>query len=124
MFLAKPSVPKRYKLAGKIGGHTDSVHSLAITKNGRILASGGSWCHVRNGLMTNLLQGSDGVRLWNIETLDELRIPNQNYGRLGPTTCVVWLTRTENLDEMLCYATGLGYVVFWEQEKKRVRDFP
>ena len=120
MLLANPSASQRYKLAGQIRGHTNSVHSLAITKNGRILASGGSWCHVENELMTGLLQ----VRVWNIETLDQLRIPNQNYGRLGPTTCVVWLTRTENSDEMLCYATGLGYVVFWEQDKKRVRDFP
>jgi hypothetical protein len=31
----------RYKLAGQMKGHTDAVHSLALTKGGRILASGG-----------------------------------------------------------------------------------
>jgi hypothetical protein len=32
--------------------------------------------------MTDLLQGSDNVRVWNIETSDQLRILNQNYGLL------------------------------------------
>jgi WD40 repeat protein len=31
----------RYKLAGQLKGHTESVHSVAMTKGGRILASGG-----------------------------------------------------------------------------------
>jgi len=31
----------RYKLVGELTGHTDSVQSLTISKNGRIMASGG-----------------------------------------------------------------------------------
>ena len=31
----------RYKFAGQMNGHTEAVHSLALTKGGRILASGG-----------------------------------------------------------------------------------
>jgi hypothetical protein len=40
-FLKLSSKTTRYKLAGQMKGHTDSVHSIAITKGGKILASGG-----------------------------------------------------------------------------------
>jgi hypothetical protein len=47
MFFKKlSSEVRRYKLAGQLKGHTDSVHSVAMTTGGNILASGGELCHV------------------------------------------------------------------------------
>lgn len=37
----KFSKTTRYKLVGELTGHTDSVQSLALSKNGRTMASGG-----------------------------------------------------------------------------------
>lgn len=31
----------RYKLSGRLIGHTESIHALAVSKDGRVLASGG-----------------------------------------------------------------------------------
>ena len=45
-FFSFSSETSRYKLAGQLKGHTDSVHCVALTKGGNILASGGELlCH-------------------------------------------------------------------------------
>jgi hypothetical protein len=31
----------RYKFAGRMVGHVDAIHALAVTRNGKYLASGG-----------------------------------------------------------------------------------
>ena len=94
----------RYKLAGQVKGHTDSVHSLAMARGGRFLASG----------------GSDGIRLWDVKTHAQFPTPNQHHVQHGQVSTALWLAHTNDTSEMLCYGTGLGYIVFWGQRQKRV----
>ena len=58
-------------------------------------------------------KGSDRVRLWNLRTRTEIKTPAQNYIRFGQVTCVFWVYRQSENDEILCYRTSLGYTVFW-----------
>ena len=119
MFFNSSSEAPRYKFAGQMKGHTDSVQALAMTKGGNILASGGELCmpsgHKRNH--TDHRKGSDGVRLWDVKARTQLSTPNQHHVQHGQISCVLWVTRHPDT-ETLCYGTGLGYIVFWGQTKR------
>ena len=58
-------------------------------------------------------KGSDRVRLWNLFTHAEIKTLTQNYIRFGQVTCVFWVYRQSENDEILCYGISLGYTVFW-----------
>jgi hypothetical protein len=122
-FLNLSSEASRYKLVGQMKGHTDSVHSVAMTKSGRILASGGELLSRRSDNEHSQHQGSDGVRLWEMGTHAQLPTPNLHHVR-GQASCVLWVTRKEATEETLCFGTGLGYIVFWGQRPKRVSISP
>jgi len=79
------------------------------------------FCRYFTVVKTDQHVGSDGVRLWDVKTQSQLPIPNQHHLKRGQASYVLWLTRKFETDEMLCYGTGLGYVVFWGQKTKRVR---
>jgi hypothetical protein len=119
MLFFNSSEAPRYKLAGQMKGHTDSVHSVAMTKGGNILASGGELCMSdRKHKHTDYRhQGSDGVRLWEVKAQTQLSTPNQHHVQRGQVSCVLWVTRLPDT-ETLCYGTGLGYIVFWGQTKR------
>lgn len=44
MFFSDFSAPKstRYKFAGQLRGHTDSIYTVAMSRDGILLASGGA----------------------------------------------------------------------------------
>ncbi|KAF8579853.1 WD40 repeat-like protein, partial [Ramaria rubella] len=82
-------------------GHTDAIHALTVANNGKLLASG----------------GSDGIQLWDMITLEQLMFLQPQHGMWGPVSCIAWVCR--NLDqELLCYGTGLGYLVYYSQTAK------
>jgi hypothetical protein len=65
--------------------------------------------------------GSDGVRFWDMKTIKE--VPSARPPRLrGQVTCITWVSCLENCNELLCYGTGLGYVVFTRQATQDVSD--
>jgi hypothetical protein len=41
--------------------------------------------------------------------------PGQDPVHRGPVSCVIWVTRPDKLREILCYGTGLGYLMVWVQ---------
>ena len=47
-------------------------------------------------------------------------MPNQPHVQRGQVSCVLWVTHSQDTEELLCYGTGLGYIVFWRQKPKRV----
>ncbi|OBZ69752.1 Protein Notchless [Grifola frondosa] len=80
-------------------GHTDAIHCAAFSPDGTILASG----------------GSDGMKLWDVHTQDQLVIPQPIQGMRGPVSCMIWATRRTPPAHLLCFGTGLGYMVIWCQ---------
>ena len=105
----------RYKFAGRMIGHTDAIHALALTKNGKYLASGGKpFRDIEEQADLTGAQGSDGVKIWNVKAHVQLACPKQGHIVRGQVSCVLWVTG-HNDYETLCYGTGLGYLVFWWQ---------
>lgn len=44
--------------------------------------------------------------------------PGQDPVHRGPVSCVIWVTRPDELREILCYGTGLGYFMVWVQNHR------
>lgn len=63
-------------------------------------------------------EGHDGLRLWDLESLRELRppwVPGDDARYRGQVTCVAWLPEWSNARKTVCFGTALGYIVFWRQ---------
>lgn len=65
-----------------------------------------------------IVQGQDGVRLWNVATLEELAGPPQKQHLRGPVSCIKWLTSPYDCYETICYGTVLGHLVFLRQRAR------
>ncbi|KAI5990351.1 WD40-repeat-containing domain protein [Pisolithus marmoratus] len=90
-----PASTKRYRKMSAFAGIEGSVHALALSTDGQTLAAG----------------GTQGVRLWNLKSRKEL--PRVTYlGSRGAVSCTVWVKTKIAISEMLCYGTGMGYLVF------------
>ncbi|KAG1810517.1 WD40-repeat-containing domain protein [Suillus variegatus] len=93
-FFKEPAHPQRYKLLARLNTHSGSVHALAISNDGHILAGG----------------GTEGIKLWDVKSRKELTCsPHESRGTIS---CAVWATTRQTAAETLCYGTGLGYIVF------------
>ena len=105
----------QYKFAAWLYGHRDAINVMAISPSGKFLMSGCEYLHMVNccELLNMELQGSDGVRLWDVNTYTQLMSPHQNLIMYGPISCMMWITREEHWDEALCCGTGLCYLNFW-----------
>ncbi|KAJ7027146.1 WD40-repeat-containing domain protein [Mycena alexandri] len=102
----KPSSQKNnYVYRGALQGHFGKILSLGATDDGKLLASG----------------GADGTRVWDLETMKEMRGPSSG-GIMGATTAIVWIKRDDDPGECLFYGTQEGYVVRWRQRAVRIRD--
>ncbi|KAJ7120068.1 WD40-repeat-containing domain protein [Mycena epipterygia] len=88
----------RYVLRGSLAGHYGGIKCLAVTEDGKVLASG----------------GSDGVRLWNVASLSRLNRPN-GAGNRGTVSALTWIRREEDPGEVLVYGTQCGFVCVWKQ---------
>ncbi|KAI6139146.1 WD40-repeat-containing domain protein [Pisolithus thermaeus] len=86
---------QRYRRILSFSITTGSVHALAISIDGAILAAG----------------GTHGIQLWNIETRKEISIMT-HLESCGIISSAIWIKTKYALGETLCYGTALGYVVF------------
>ncbi|KAG1767309.1 WD40-repeat-containing domain protein [Suillus placidus] len=101
---------KEYRLEGRLLGHKNAINCLAVTRNGNMLASG----------------GSDGMRIWDLKRRVQLPTPRQTpaiQNPADPVTCACWITRQEATHETLCYGTGLGFIAIWQQQGEGLEDF-
>ncbi|KAG2096022.1 WD40-repeat-containing domain protein [Suillus cothurnatus] len=93
-FFNKPAQPERYKLVASLNTYSGSVHALAISNDGHILAGG----------------GTEGIKFWDVQSRKELTCSPHECR--GTVSCAVWATTRQTAAETLCYGTGLGYIVF------------
>ncbi|KAI6029985.1 hypothetical protein EDC04DRAFT_2605598 [Pisolithus marmoratus] len=90
-----PASTKHYRKMSAFAGIKGSVHALALSTDRQTLAAG----------------GTQGVRLWNLKSHKEL--PRVTYlGSRSAVSCTVWVKTKIAISEMLCYGTGMGYLVF------------
>lgn len=61
--------------------------------------------------MPNLHLGTGGMKLWNIETRKELPSVSHLESH-GVISCAMWMKMRHAPTDMLCYGTGMGYIVF------------
>jgi WD40 repeat protein len=96
---------KRPRLITELRGHSGPVITMAISSNRRLLASG----------------GTDGVRIWDLKTFQEIAIPQQPLQERGQVSCVLWITHKSETLDTLCYGNALGYLVFLQHRPAEVR---
>lgn len=108
--------PDAYTLHARLNGHQDAIYCLAVSPNGRLLASGGRLILSISFLRYSYIvrQGGDGVYVWDLQAKKLIGTLQQNHAVRGPTTCVIWLTRGET-PEIVCQGTGLGYISVWRR---------
>ncbi|KAI6031055.1 WD40-repeat-containing domain protein [Pisolithus microcarpus] len=87
---------KRYRRISTFTGTEGSIHALALSTDGQILAAG----------------GTQGVRLWNLKSRKEFPRVVTYLDSRGAVSCAVWVKMKFAISEMLCYGTGMGYLVF------------
>ncbi|KAG1750309.1 WD40-repeat-containing domain protein [Suillus occidentalis] len=92
----KSTQSQRYKLLARLTSYSGTVHALAISNNGHLLACG----------------GTEGIKLWDIKSRKELTSSSHHHESRGTISCAVWATTTKTAEETLCYGTGLGYIIF------------
>ncbi|KAG2106904.1 WD40-repeat-containing domain protein [Suillus cothurnatus] len=85
---------QRYKLLTRLTAPSGSVHALAISNDGQLLACG----------------GTEGVKLWDINSQKELACSSHHHESRGTVSCAAWTLTRPTAAETLCYGTGLGYV--------------
>ncbi|KAG1769701.1 WD40-repeat-containing domain protein, partial [Suillus placidus] len=86
----------RYRPLARLTTYSGTVHALAISNDGRILAGG---------------VGTTRIKLWDINSHNELLCSSHHESR-GTVSCAVWTTTRQTTVETLCYGTGLGYITF------------
>ncbi|KAI5995113.1 WD40-repeat-containing domain protein [Pisolithus albus] len=87
---------KRYRRISTFTGIEGSIHTLALSTDGQILAAG----------------GTQGVRFWNLKSRKEFPRVATYLDSHGAVSCAVWVKTKFAISEMLCYGTGMGYLVF------------
>ncbi|KAG2748520.1 hypothetical protein P692DRAFT_20758499, partial [Suillus brevipes Sb2] len=95
-FFKQSTQSQRYKQLARLTTYSGTVHALAISNDGRILAGG---------------VGTTGIKLWDINSRKELLSSSHHESR-GTVSCAVWATTRQTAVETLCYGTGLGYITF------------
>ncbi|KAG1747801.1 WD40-repeat-containing domain protein [Suillus paluster] len=91
----KSAQPLRYKLLARLTAYNGSIHALAISNDGHLLACG----------------GTKGIKLWDIKSRKELTSSANHHESRGTVSCAIWATTMKTTAETLCYGTGLGYIV-------------
>ena len=93
------------RLVTELRGHSGPIISMAISSNRRLLASG----------------STDGVRIWDLKTFQEITIPQQPFQERGQVSCVLWITHKKETLDTLYYGNALGYLVFLQHRPAEVR---
>lgn len=64
-----------------------------------------------------LILGSDGVRLWDLQSGEESARPT-GAGNRGATTALAWIRREDDPEDGLVYGTANGYLVCWKEIRR------
>lgn len=67
--------------------------------------------------------GTDGIRVWNLQLLQEIQVPQQPYHEKGQVTCTCWITRRNEAFDTLCYGNALGWLVFLQHRPTEVKIY-
>jgi WD40 repeat protein len=108
----------RYKRTGTLLSHKQPILTLAISRNGKYIASGGKYSSLHWGPTIDCSSrlGIEGIKIWDLKSHKELPFPSQTVEQRGQVTCCTWITRSSDDSEVICYGTGLGYVVFLKED--------
>ncbi|KIK37973.1 hypothetical protein CY34DRAFT_91768 [Suillus luteus UH-Slu-Lm8-n1] len=90
----------------RISTYSGSIHALTISNDAQALACGA---------------GTKGIKIWDIKSRKELTCSTHHYESQGMVSCAVWITTRLGMAEILCYGTGLGYIVFLRRSHIDVR---
>ncbi|KAG1800471.1 uncharacterized protein HD556DRAFT_1230698 [Suillus plorans] len=96
----------------RISTYGGSIHALAISNDGQALACGGNLTHILLCEGADRQAGTEGVKVWDIKSRKELTCSTHHHESRGTVSCAVWVTTRLGMAEILCYGTGLGYIVF------------
>ncbi|KAG1840233.1 hypothetical protein F4604DRAFT_1940197 [Suillus subluteus] len=92
---SKSVQPLRYKLLARLTAYNGSIHALAMSNDGHLLACG----------------GTEGIKLWDIKSRKELTSLSNHHESRGTVSCTIWAMTMKTTAETLCYGTGLGYII-------------
>ncbi|KAG1770576.1 WD40-repeat-containing domain protein [Suillus placidus] len=79
----------RYQPLTRLTAPSGSVHALAISNDGQVLACG----------------GTGGVKLWDINSRTELACSSHHHESRGTVSCAGWVSTRPTAAETLCYGT-------------------
>ena len=111
-FFKKSAQPQRYKLLAHLTAYSGSLHALAISNDGHILAGGGKRVGTQPWTALITKPGTEGIKLWDIKSRKELTSSSHHHESRGTVSCGVWAMTRKATVETLCYGTGLGYIIF------------
>jgi WD40 repeat protein len=107
--------PEAYILDARLKGPKESILSLAVSPNGRLLASGGKPIPQLFAIALLIAcQGEDGVFIWDLQTKKLTGTLRYNRNVRGATSCVAWLKGGESQD-ILCQGTVFGFISVWRR---------
>src|ERR1700730_9440486 len=89
---------RQYKHSLTVRGHNDAIVSLAISTDGKLLASAGravsrSFLAMKSDTG---FEGVDWVRLWDIASGGQLSTPEHGHVLRGPPSCTLWVKRRDD----------------------------
>ncbi|KAG1848866.1 hypothetical protein F4604DRAFT_1687573 [Suillus subluteus] len=96
----------------RISTYGGSIHALAISNDGQALACGGNLTRILLCEGADRQAGTEGIKIWDIKSWKELTCSTHHHESRGTVSCTVWVTTRLGMAEILCYGTGLGYIVF------------
>jgi len=101
----------RYRHHHQLFGHTEPINTLAISNEGKWLASGGMFSHhvLCSREMKGFLLGVDGIRFWNIEKGTQIGKVHSVQSVRGQPSSSIWAF--QNGVDHLVYGTAGGYIV-------------
>ncbi|KAJ7236758.1 quinon protein alcohol dehydrogenase-like superfamily [Mycena haematopus] len=83
-----------------VKSHSGNILALAVTEDGKTLASG----------------GSQGTRLFDTDNMTEIKRPS-GAGSRGYTVSLLWARQTDEPHDVLYSGTQNGYFFCWRQDK-------
>ena len=113
----------QYQVHAVFRGFQGPVNAVAISKDTRLLASGGE-CPVNKMIerkLTTWVQGdSEEVKIWDLDEQKEICTLSDNLGRWGQITTIKWLENVAN-SYTVCFGTGRGWILIYCKPKETVR---
>lgn len=111
-----------YTCIGRLEGHKGgSIESLSVSRDGKLLASGGEAFALCAHTVPDRTTGHDGVRIWDLGKMTVVNHPVHPTLR-GPVTRVLWVSLADNSDVILCYGTARGFFVIWKLTAAKVEE--